>query len=184
MPLVGAQAASPLSTLGCTIAKKLAWLSGVREVVPIFILTFAPIPSIVATPEANWLSVAFIVDPLAPLADPGVIVPPPLAVRLLIFILVLPNEFGFEPIVLSITTDAGIKTDLLIAVNPSEAERFALAPKEVALPTLKEVRLPLVKERFSVDLVEATDGAVTVEPFPVIEDWVGVVVVVVGEVVV
>ena len=57
MPLVGEHAADPFNTLGWTVAKKLAWLSveeGVADVMdPIFILTFAPIPSIVATPEAN-----------------------------------------------------------------------------------------------------------------------------------
>lgn len=151
------------------MAKKLAWLSeeeGVEvdpvKVEPIVILTFAPIPSIVATPEANWLSVAFMVDPDAPLPDPGVTVPPPLAVRLLIFIEVLPKALGLEPIVLSIITVEGTKTDLLIAVKPSDAERLALAPKLVELPTLNVVRLPLVNERFSVDLPEAADGAITV----------------------
>ena len=112
-------------------------------------------------------------EPLAPLPDPGVIVPPPLAVRLLIFIEVFPKEPGLEPIVLSITTDAGIKTDLLIAVKPSEAERLALAPKLVELPTLKEVRLPTVNDRFSVDLPDVADGASTVGlPVGEITDWV------------
>lgn len=106
------------------------------------------------------------VSPVVPLPGPGDIVPPPLAVRLLIFILVLPRELGLEPIVLSITTDAGIKTDLLTADNPSEADKFEEAPKLVELPTLSVVRLPTVKDKFSVDLPDAVVGAITVG-FPI-----------------
>jgi hypothetical protein len=75
------------------------------------------------------------------------------------------------PIVLSILTVDGINADLLIAVKPSEAETLALAPKLVELPTLSVVRLPFVRERFSVERPVAAVGATTVAlPVPGIVD--------------
>ena len=91
-------------------------------------------------------------------------VPPPLAVRLLILIFVKPTALGFEPIVLEIATSEGDNADLEMAVSPPDADKLALVPKLVELPTLREVLLPLVTDRFS---VFPDAGAVTFTPAPV-----------------
>jgi len=164
--LLGVQA--PPITLGCTIAKKLASdpvLVAVAGADPIFMVTEAPMPSMVASPDANCPSVESMVvpDPIPPWF-PGMTVPPPLAVRLLILIFVIPSAFGFEPISLVIATSEGDNADLEMAVSPPDADKLALVPKLVELPTLREVLLPLVTDRFS---VFPDAGAVTLTPAPV-----------------
>ena len=118
---------------------------------PIDMLTVAFMPSMVASPDANCPSVELIVVPvpIPPAAD-GLILPPPLAVRLLMLIFVTPVTVPVVPIELPTVAVAGTKADRLIAVRPAEEERLVLAPKLVELPTLSDVRMPIVTERFSV----------------------------------
>ena len=129
-------------------------------------------PSMVATPDAYWPSVELITEFVpTPPVPPGLIVPPPFAVRLLIFIFVDPKALGDNPILLPMVTAEGASTDLLTAVTPSDAEILALVPKLVLLPTLRDVLLPVVTDRFSVLLPLAAVGATTVGPVGVIVDW-------------
>jgi hypothetical protein len=86
------------------------------------------------------------------------------------FIFVDPSDEGDNPMLLPMVTDEGASTDLLIAVTPSDAEILALVPKLVLFPTLRDVRLPLVTDRFSVLLPVAAVGATTVGPVGVIVD--------------
>jgi len=125
----------------------------------------------VATPEAYWPSVELITESVpTPPVPPGLMVPPPFAVRLLILIFVDPRAVGDNPMLLPIVTDDGASTDLLIAVTPSDAEILALVPKLVLFPTVKEVLLPFVTDRFSVLLPLAAVGATTVGPVGAIVD--------------
>jgi len=108
-------------------------------------------PSMVASPEANCPSEELIVVPFPiPSVELGFIVPPPFAVRLLMLIFVMPAVVPVVPMLLVTVVAAGINVDLPTPTKPLDKLRVVLAPKLVELPTLSDVRLPFVTDRFSV----------------------------------
>ena len=116
--------------------------------------TAAFMPTTVASPEAYCVPSARLRDPFSAegLMEPSL----PLAVRLAMLIRVWPS--ALSPILLSMAMVEGISTEREIPVSPGEAFRLVDAPNEVELPTLSEVLLPDVIDRF---WVSPLSGAVT-----------------------